>query len=79
MIFKVRYEDYGKKMLIFASVAIVGILFGLQAMFGFPLFKAFEKDIVNEALVVINDSTGTCVVEASDKIPRVIHDCPNEK
>ncbi len=37
------YEDYGKKMLILASVAIVGIFFDLQAMFGFPLFKAFDS------------------------------------
>ena len=31
-----EYEDYGKKMLIYASVAIVGIFFALQALFGFP-------------------------------------------
>jgi hypothetical protein len=27
-----EYEDYGKKMLIYASVAIVGIFFALQAL-----------------------------------------------
>lgn len=30
-----EYEDYGKKMLIYASVAIVGIFFALQALFDF--------------------------------------------
>jgi hypothetical protein len=33
---KMEYEDYGKRMLIYAGIAIVGIFFGLQAMFGFP-------------------------------------------
>lgn len=74
-----EYEDYGKKMLIYASIAIVGIFFGLQAMFGFPLFKAFESDSVDDARVIIKDASGTCVVEASDKIPRVIHNCPYNK
>lgn len=44
-----EYEDYGKKMLIYAAIAIVGIFFGLQAMFGFPLFKSFESDSVSDA------------------------------
>jgi len=26
-----EYEDYGRKMLIYAGIAIVGIFFGLQA------------------------------------------------
>lgn len=26
------------------GIAIVGIFFGLQAVFGFPLFKSFESD-----------------------------------
>jgi hypothetical protein len=33
-----EYEDYGKKMLIYASVAIVGIFFALQALFGIKCF-----------------------------------------
>jgi hypothetical protein len=74
-----EYEDYGKKMLAYAGIAIVGIFFGLQAMFGFPLFKSFESDTVGDALVVIKDASGTCVLEASDKIPRVIHNCPYDK
>lgn len=75
----VECEDYGKKMLIYAGIAIVGIFFGLQAMFGFPLFKLFESDSVSDARVVINDASGTCVLEASDKIPRVIQNCPYDK
>ena len=74
-----EYEDYGKKMLIYASVAIVGIFFALQALFGFPLFKSFESDIISDARVVIKDASGTCILEASDKIPRVIHNCPYDK
>ena len=74
-----EYEDYGKKMLIYASVAIVGIFFALQALFGFPLFKSFESDIKSDARVVIKDASGTCILEASDKIPRVIHNCPYDK
>lgn len=62
-----EYEDYGKKMLIYAGIAIVGIFFGLQAMFGFPLFKSFESDSVSDARVVIKDANGNCVLEASDK------------
>jgi hypothetical protein len=36
-------------MLVYASIAIVGIFFGLQAMFGFPLFKSFESESVDDA------------------------------
>jgi hypothetical protein len=74
-----EYEDYGRKMLIYAGIAIVGIFFGLQAMVGFPLFKSFESDSVSDARVVIKDASGTCVLEATDKIPRVIQNCPYDK
>jgi hypothetical protein len=74
-----EYEDYGRKMLIYTGIAIVGIFFGLQAMFGFPLFKSFESDSVNDARIVIKDASGTCVLEATDKIPRVIQNCPYDK
>ena len=74
-----EYEDYGRKMLIYAGIAIVGIFFGLQAMFGFPLFKSFESDSVSDARVIIKDASGTCVLEATDKIPRVIQKCPYTK
>jgi hypothetical protein len=66
-------------MLIYAGIAIVGIFFGLQAMFGFPLFKSFENDIVGDSRIVIKDASGTCILEGSDKIPRVIHNCPYDK
>jgi len=74
-----EYEDYGRKMLIYTGIAIVDMFFGLQAMFEFPLFKSFESDSVNEARVVIKDASGTCVLEATDKIPRVIQNCPYDK
>lgn len=66
-------------MLIYARIAIVGIFFGLQAMFGFPLFKSFESDSLSDAIVIIKDASGTCVLEATDKIPRVIQKCPYDK
>ena len=56
-----EYEDFGKKMLVYAVIAIVGVFFGLQAMFGFPLFKSFESDSVSDARVVIKDANGNCV------------------
>jgi hypothetical protein len=74
-----EYEDYGKRMLIYAAIAIVGIFFGLQAIFGFPLFKSFESDSVSDARVVIKDVNGNCVLEASDKIPRVLSNCLYDK
>ena len=48
-------------------------------MFGFPLFKSFESDSLSDARVVIKDSSRTCVLEATDKIPRVIQNCPYDK
>lgn len=48
-------------------------------MFGFPLFKSFESDSVSNARVVIKDANGNCVLEASDKIPRVLRNCPYDK
>jgi hypothetical protein len=74
-----EYEDYGRKMLIYAGIAIVGIFFALQAMFGFPLFKSFESDSVSDTRVIIKDASGTCVLVATDKIPRVIQKCPYYK
>lgn len=50
-----EYEDYGRKMLIYAGIAIVGIFFGLQAMFGFPLFKSIESDSLSDARVIIKE------------------------
>jgi hypothetical protein len=53
-----EYEDYGRKMLIYAGISITGIFFGLQAMFGFPLFKTFESDSLGDARVIIKDARG---------------------
>jgi hypothetical protein len=74
-----EYEDYGRKMLIYAGIASVDKFFGLQAMFGFSLFKSFESDSVSDARVVIKDASGTCDFEATDKIPRVIQNRPYDK
>ncbi|MGE5821521.1 MAG: hypothetical protein ACM31M_02920, partial [Nitrososphaerota archaeon] len=59
-----EYEDYGRKMLIYAGIASVGNFFGLQAMFGFFLSKSFESDSVSGERVVIKDARGTCDFEA---------------
>jgi hypothetical protein len=48
-------------------------------LFGFPLLKLFESDSVSDARVVIKDASGTCVLEAPDKIPRIIQNCPYDK
>ncbi len=37
------------------------------------------SDSISDARVVIKDASGTCIIEASDKIPRVIHNCPYDK
>ena len=34
---------------------------------------------MSDARVVIKDASGTCVLEATDKIPRVIQNCPYDK
>ena len=60
--------------------AIVGIFFVLQALFGFPIFKP-RSDIVDDNTVVLikDPEDGSCIVEAADKIPRSISECPYEK
>lgn len=43
------------------------------------LYSNHLRVILSDARVVIKDASGTCILEASDKIPRVIHNCPYDK
>jgi hypothetical protein len=73
-------ELSGKKAIVLVAAAIVGIFFVLQALFGFPIFKPKSDIVDNSAVVIIKDpSDGSCIVEASDRIPRAIFECPYEK
>ena len=73
-------ELSGKKAIILVAAAIVGIFFVLQALFGFPIFKPKSDIVDNSAVVIIKDrSDDSCIVEASDRIPRAILECPYEK
>ena len=66
----------GKKLAAVVIVIIIGVFFGIQALFGFPLKDLFRKEVTDEAKVVIKDDHGTCIVEASDHQPRSIQNCP---
>ena len=73
-------ELSGKKAIVLVAAAIVGIFFVLQALFGFPIFKPKSDIVDNSAVVIIKDpSDGSCIVEASDRIPRAILECHYEK
>ncbi|MFZ0897071.1 MAG: hypothetical protein WAZ77_21425 [Candidatus Nitrosopolaris sp.] len=52
----------------------IGVFFGVQAMFGFPIKDLIRSDITDQVKVVIK-SEGTCVVIGSDQHPRAIPDC----
>lgn len=70
----------GKKPILLVAAAIVGIFFVLQALFGFPIFKPRPDIVDDNAVVIIKDpEDGSCIVEALDKIPRSISECPYEK
>jgi len=64
----------GKKMALLVVIIIIGVFFGLQAMFGFPIKDLFRSDVTDQAKVVTK-SDGTCVVIGSDQHPRGIPDC----
>jgi hypothetical protein len=65
----------GKKMAALAILVIIGAVFGVQFLFGFPLKDLFRREITDNARVVIKDDQGTCVVESSDHEPRSISSC----
>jgi hypothetical protein len=67
----------GKKLAALAILIIIGAIFGVQALFGFPLKDLIRKEVTTDAKVVIkDDDRGTCIVEASDHQPRSIPNCP---
>jgi hypothetical protein len=65
----------GKKMAALAILVIIGAVFGVQTLFGFPLKDLFRREITDNARVAIKDDQGTCVVESSDHEPRSISNC----
>jgi hypothetical protein len=65
----------GKKLAALAILIIIGAIFAVQALFGFPLKDLIRKKVTSEAKVVIKDDHGTCIVEASDRQPRSIPNC----
>ena len=66
----------GKKLAALAILIIIGAIFGVQALFGFPLKDLIRKEVTEEAKVVIKDDDHrTCTVEASDRQPRSISNC----
>ena len=63
----------GKKLVIIFILAVIGAIFFIQFIFGFPLSDLFRKDVTEEAKVVSkNDSI--CVIDTSDH-PRTISNC----
>jgi hypothetical protein len=65
----------GKKLAALAILIIIGAIFGVQVLFGFPLKDLIRKEVTDEAKVVIKDDHGICIVEASDRQPRSIPNC----
>ncbi len=59
----------GKKLTALVIVIIIGVFFGYQALFGFPLKDLFRKEVTDYAKVIIKDNHGTCIVEALDHQP----------
>jgi hypothetical protein len=67
----------GKKLAALAILIIIRAIFGVQALFGFPLKDLIRKEVTSDAKVVIkDDDRGICIVEASDRQPRSIPNCP---
>jgi hypothetical protein len=63
----------GKKLVIMFALAIIGAIFFIQFLFGFPLNEIIRENVTEEAKVITkNDSV--CVIETSDH-PRTISDC----
>lgn len=61
----------GKRMAFLVMRIIIGAFFGVQAMFGFPIYEAMWKT----KRKVVTKSEGTCVVIGSDQHPRSIPNC----
>ena len=67
----------GRELGIIVIIAAIGGFFAVQAMFGFPIKDIIiRKEITNQAKIILKDNQGTCIVEASDREPRAILNCP---
>ena len=64
-----------------AVLALILIPIGVVAVFfvsGFQIFQVFSPSIEEEVTVLFKQD-GACIIEASDKVPRQINNCPYEK
>ena len=54
----------GKKLATLAILIIIGAIFAVQALLGFPLKDLIRKEVTSDAKVVIKDDDRiTCIVE----------------
>jgi hypothetical protein len=61
-----------------AVLALILIPIGVVAVFfisGFQIFQVFSPGVEEEVTVLLKQN-GNCIVEASDKVPRQISNCP---
>jgi hypothetical protein len=63
----------GKKLVIIFVLAIIGAIFFIQFLFGFPLNELIRENVTEE-VKVITKNDAICVIESSDH-PRTISDC----
>lgn len=64
-----------------AILALILIPIGIIAVFfvsGFQIFQVFSPGVEEEVTVLFKQNN-ICVVEASDKVPRQISNCPYEQ
>lgn len=64
-----------------AVLALILIPVGIVAVFfvsGFQIFQVFTPGVEEEVTVLFKQN-GTCIVEASDKVPRQISNCPYDQ
>jgi len=62
-------------------LALILIPVGIVAVFfvsGFQIFQVFTPGVEEEVTVLFKQN-GTCIVEASDKVPRQISNCPYDQ
>ena len=65
--------SYGKKMgLVFGGAFAVAAL--VLSTIVFPFWNLIREDIYEEVVILTNDG-GTCYVETSDTIPKIIENC----
>jgi hypothetical protein len=62
-------------------LALVLVVVGVAAVMfisGFQIFDVFSPGISEEVTVILKQN-GTCIVEASDNVPRQINNCTYEQ